>query len=213
MVGDGQGIAVGFVAELKFALVIGAPQIVGRKPLGERRSGGVAAFPAHALDQAMTIEDSMDGAFGGHTRIAGKPPDEQFADLARAPMGLVALGADDQAFDLLRQLVGVAHRPSGTVGEGLEPVVLIAIENLVTGLARDAELPAERAHLFAIQKACNKAQAFVHNRTLFPWHPHLPPVKTREKCYPCVRYELSPMSQAAQSLILQGYDAVTVYAR
>src|ERR1700680_3700866 len=158
----------------------------------------MAAFLAHTLDQAMTIEDGMDGAFGGHPHVAGKTPEEKLTDLARAPMGFIALEPDDQALDLLRQLVGVAHRPPGTVGEGLKPMILVALENLVASLSRDTELAAHKAHLFAVQQAGNKAQAFVHNRTLFPRHPHLPRAKAREKCYPCVRYELSPMSQAAQ---------------
>jgi len=49
-------------------------------------------------------------------------------------MGHIAFEADDQALDLRRQLVGVAHRPAGTVAERLQPVVLIAVENLVAGL-------------------------------------------------------------------------------
>jgi hypothetical protein len=36
------------------------------------------------------------------------------------PMGLVALGRDDQALDLPRQMVGVANRPARAVGQGLE---------------------------------------------------------------------------------------------
>ena len=44
--------------------------------------------------------------------IAVEPPDQQFANLARAPVRLLGLQADDQALDLLRQLVGIAHRPS-----------------------------------------------------------------------------------------------------
>jgi hypothetical protein len=39
-------------------------------------------------------------------------------------------------------------------------------------------------------------QALLHHRTRFPRHQHLPPTKG-EKCYPCVRYEVSPMSRAA----------------
>jgi len=83
----------------------------------------------------MTVENGMDGAFGRHPHITGKTPDEKLADLARAPMGLVVLEPDDQAFDRLRQLVGVAHRPPAAVGQGLEPMVLVAVEYLVARLA------------------------------------------------------------------------------
>src|SRR6266700_1835178 len=49
VIGNRKGIAVGFVAELKLALIIGAPQIVWRKPQRQWRSGSVTVFPAHAL--------------------------------------------------------------------------------------------------------------------------------------------------------------------
>ena len=48
----------------------------------------------------------------------------------------------------------------------------------------------------ALQQPGDKAKAFFHHRTRFPRHPHLPPAKS-EKCNPCVRYEMSPMSRAA----------------
>lgn len=58
----------------------------------------------------MTIEHGMDGALGRHADIAWQELDEALADLARTPVGLVALGSDDQGFDLLRELIGVAPR-------------------------------------------------------------------------------------------------------
>ena len=48
----------------------------------------------------------MDRALGRNAHIAIQPPDQKLADLAGAPMRLVALEADDQALDLSRQLVG-----------------------------------------------------------------------------------------------------------
>jgi hypothetical protein len=51
-------------------------------------------------------------------------------------MRLLALELDDQALDLSRQLVGIAHRPARPVGQGLQPVLLVAFENPVAGLAR-----------------------------------------------------------------------------
>jgi hypothetical protein len=38
-------------------------------------------------------------------------PAFRLADLASAPMRLVVLEGQDEAFDLLRELVGIAHRP------------------------------------------------------------------------------------------------------
>jgi hypothetical protein len=59
----------------------------------------------------MAIEHGMDGADRRHPHLAGQAPEQQFADLARTPVRLVALEADDQALQLARQLVGIAHRP------------------------------------------------------------------------------------------------------
>ena len=197
MVGDGQRVTVPPIAELELALEVGAPQIIGMRALRQRRAARAVARPAAALDQAVAIEHRMDGALGGNPDIAVEPPDQQFADLAGAPVRLLALQPDNQALDLLRELVGVAHRPPGAVAQGLKPVLLVAIENLVAGLAGYAELPADLGHGFPVQQAGDKAKALFHHRTRFPRHPHLPPNKSG-KCYPCVRYELSPMSRAAQ---------------
>src|ERR1700730_3616336 len=110
-------------------------------------------------------------------------------------MRLIALEADDQALDLCRQLVGIAYRPPRPVSQGLQPVLLVAVEDFVAGLARDAELATDIGHRLAIQKPSDKPHALVNDRTLLPRHQHLPPKS--EKRYPCVRYDLSPMSQAA----------------
>src|SRR5947208_612326 len=56
----------------------------------------------------MAIEDRMDGAFGRNPDIAVEPPDQQFPDLARAPVRFFGLEADDQALDLLRPLTRFA---------------------------------------------------------------------------------------------------------
>jgi hypothetical protein len=142
MVGDGQRIAVPPIAELELALEVGAPQINGSSARRQRRAARAVARPAGALDQAMAVEDRMDGTFARNPDIAVEPPDQQFPDLARAPVRLLGLEADNQALDLLRQLVGIAHRPPRAIAQGLKPVLLVAIENLVSGLAGHAEFPA-----------------------------------------------------------------------
>src|SRR3990172_11047848 len=158
------------------------------------------AAPDRRLDEAMAVEDGMDGASGGDPDIAGQAAHQELPDLAGAPMRLVALQADDRGFQLRRQLVGIAHRPTRPVGQGLQPVLLVTIEDLVAGLARDAELTAHMAHLLAFQQARHETQAFVHNRTLFPRHPHLPQAIAWARCYPCVRYKTSPMSRVGQNV-------------
>src|SRR5215471_16023447 len=133
------------------------------------------ARPAATLDQAVTIENSVDRAFGRNSDIAIEPPDEEFADLAGSPMGLLGFEADDQALDLLRQLIGVANGPPRSVGQRLQPVLHVAVENLVAGLARYAELPAHVRHRFPVQHARDEPKALLHDRTRFPRHQHLPP--------------------------------------
>jgi len=147
----------------------------------------------------MAIEHGMNRASGGDADVTGEALDEQLADLAGAPVGLLTLGLDDQAFDLRRELIGIAPGPARSVAEGLQPVLPVAIEDLVAGLAGDAELAGEVGHGFALQQAGHEAQAFFHHRTLLPGHLHLPPAAAREKCYPCVRYDLSPMSRVAHT--------------
>jgi hypothetical protein len=75
------------------------------------------ARPADWLDQAVTVEHGVDGALGWNAHVAGEPPDQELADLARPPMRLVALEVDDQAVDLRWQLVGIAHRPARAVAQ------------------------------------------------------------------------------------------------
>jgi len=81
----------------------------------------------------VTIEHGVDGAFGRQAQIARQPAQEELSDLTGAPMGLVALEADDQALDLAGQLVGVTDGPAGAVGEGLEAMLLVAVEDFVAG--------------------------------------------------------------------------------
>ena len=128
-------------------------------------------------------------------------------DLAGTPMGLVVLEADDQAFDLRRELVGVAHGPPRPVGEGLGPVLLVAVENLVSGLAGDAELTGTHpSSASPSRRRATKRRRSSITELSFHGIAHLPPVKTGEKCHPCVRNEshlclrpdMSPMSQAVR---------------
>jgi hypothetical protein len=168
------------MAELELALEVGAPQIIGPSARGQRRAARAVARPAAALDQAMAVEDRMDGAFGRNPDIAVEPSDQQFPDLARAPVRLLGLEPDNQALDLLRELVGIAHRPSRAIAQSLQPVRLVAVENLVAGLAGYPKIPADIRHGLPVQQAGDKAKAFFHNRTRFPRHPHLPLAKKRK---------------------------------
>jgi hypothetical protein len=62
-------------------------------------------------------------------------------DLRRAPARLVVLEAHDLRLDLDRQLVGVAIGSTRAIGEPFQADLVIAGEDLVAGLAGNAELP------------------------------------------------------------------------
>src|SRR5215510_8203082 len=154
--------------------------------------------PAAAFDQTVPIEHRVDGALGRNPNIAIEAPNQELADLARAPMWLRGFELDNQGLDLSRQLVGIAYRASGAVTQRLKPVLLVTVKDLVAGLARNAELPAHIRHRLPVQETSDKAQTLFHHRTRFPRHRHLPRNKSG-KCNPSVRYVLSPMSRAAHA--------------
>ena len=112
---------------------------------------------AGALHQAVAVEHRMHGALGRQAHVAGELAHQQFADFACTPMRLGALEVDDQPLHLVRQLVGIPYRPARAIAQRIEPMVPIAIEDLVAGLARNAELAAHLAQAFAIEKTGDKA--------------------------------------------------------
>ena len=67
------------------------------------------------MDEAVAVEDGVDGAFGGDAHVAGEAADEELADFAGSPMGLIALGLNDGGLELAGQLVRVAHRAARPV--------------------------------------------------------------------------------------------------
>lgn len=111
----------------------------------------------------------MDGADGGGMDIRVEPP-QSLADLGRPPARLVLLQLHDQLLDLKGELIGVAVGPAAAIGQTLQAAILVAIEDLVAGLARDTELPAERRHLLAIEQSRHETKAFIHKVTLLPRH-------------------------------------------
>ena len=86
MIGDGQRIAIASIAELELALEVGAPQIIGSSARGQRRAARAVARPAAALDQAMAVEDGMDGASAG-TLISPSSLLTSSSRILRAPSG------------------------------------------------------------------------------------------------------------------------------
>ena len=69
----------------------------------------------------MAIEHGVDRAPGGDAYVTCEPLDEQFADFAGTPMGALTLGADDQALELGRELVGIAPGPARATPSAMSP--------------------------------------------------------------------------------------------
>jgi hypothetical protein len=111
----------------------------------------------------------MHGRDRGRVDVRVEPP-QSLTDLRRPPPWIVLLDRDDQAFDLERKLVGVAVGPPRPIGEPLQAHLPVAIEDLVTGLAGDTELPAEGCHLLAVQAASHETKTLVFHVTLLPRH-------------------------------------------
>ena len=60
-------------------------------------------------------------------------------------------GPDDHGLNGCREPIRLAIRPPAAIRKGRDAVVFVPLENLVAGLARDAELGAQRRHLFALE--------------------------------------------------------------
>jgi len=78
------------------------------------------------------------------------------ANLRRPPIGLLALELDDQAHDRHGQLVGLPIGPATAIGQPGNPAVLVALEDLVAGLARNIELATQHRHLLALEQSGDK---------------------------------------------------------
>src|ERR1700741_4597026 len=164
MVGDRQRIAVLTIGEQELALVIGTPQFIWTLANGESGSLGPTTHAAAALDQAMTIQHRMDGALG-RDRNSGESAQEAFANLAGTPARVLALHVQDEVFHLEGKLIRVAVGSSAPVRQPLHPAFLVAVEDLVTGLARDPKIPAEIRHWLARQPAGPELPPFIHHPT------------------------------------------------
>jgi hypothetical protein len=102
--------------------------------------------PATALlDQTVAIQHGMDGAFGGKGNL-GESTEQALANFASTPTGVLVLHVQNVVLDLKGKLVGVAIGTPASVGEPVNPALLVAIEDLVAGLAGYPELPAKFRH-------------------------------------------------------------------
>src|ERR1700716_1436275 len=199
MVCDGQRVAVPPVAELELAFEVGAPQVIGHGALGQRRAARAVARPAATLDQAVAIENRMDGALGRYSDIAAEPPDQELANLTRAPVRLLGLQPDNQALNLLRQLVW-RSAPDG-VTDRSGPKARAPCSDRIScsqsyGIRQN---PGRRPSWLPRPTGGRRSEGALPSPNSLSTA-STPPARKGEKCYPCVRYEMSPMSRAAHSL-------------
>src|SRR5215831_7520214 len=80
------------------------------------------------------------------------------------------LHIQDVVLDLKWKLVCVTIGTPASVREPVNAAVLVAIEDLVAGFARNPKLTAQFRHGFTRQPPSHKLQSFIHNRTLLPRH-------------------------------------------
>src|SRR5215467_3231073 len=103
---------------------------------------------AAAFHQTMAIEHRRDRAFGRNGDIR-EPAQQAFPDLTSTPAGVLTFHIQDVVLYLEGELMGIAIGASAPIGQPVNPALLVAIKDLVTGLARDPKLPAEISHRFA----------------------------------------------------------------
>src|SRR5215469_673531 len=148
----------------------------------------------------MAIQDRMDRIFSRNCD-ARESAQQALSDFTGTPAGVLPLHVENIVLYLKRQLVRIVMGSTAAVGQPLHPTFLIAIEDLVTGLAGDAELPTQFRHRLACDPATHKLHSFVHNRTFLPRH-SLPPSSKKEKsvthvsgtnCHPCLRSVTFPV--------------------
>src|SRR5262249_42888001 len=140
----------------------------------------------------------MNSAAGGYFDSMRKTSQQTLTDLASAPVWFLASGRHDRGLYLLGQLVCIAERSACPIAESFQAAFLIAFEDLVASLPGNAELAAQGSHAFPVLESDHKAHSFVHHRSFLPWHPHFRPLRG-QKCNPCLRNVLLPMSRDGQS--------------
>src|SRR5262249_862750 len=144
------------------------------------------------IDEAVAEEHRVDRADRRGLNLVVRAA-QPFADLGRTPTWPLTLELNDQLLDLEGQPIGVPVRSAAAVGESVEPPVLVALEDLVAGLARDIEVATDGGHLLAVEQAGDEPEPLIHLGTLLPRHFALP-AKCRSVtyvpgiyCYPSLR--------------------------
>ena len=156
MFGDGQGVAILPVAELELAFVVGAPEFVGGDPSRERGPGRAMTGSAKDLDQLMSMQNGVDRTFGGNTDVTVEPPNQNFTNFASAPMRLLALHRQDQALDLVWQLVRITDRPTAAIPSAPQTRVLYSDRRSCNRSFSRCRTRDNVRHRFAVQQSRHK---------------------------------------------------------
>jgi hypothetical protein len=117
----------------------------------------------------MAIQNRMHRADRRGMDIRIKPC-QPFPYFRRSPVRPLLLAAHDQRLDLNRELVGMPVGSPRAIGQPFQTATVIAFEDLVAGLPRDAEPTAKNCHLLSVQQPGNELQPFIHEITLLPGH-------------------------------------------
>src|SRR6202171_5338386 len=112
-----------------------------------------------ALHETVAIQHRMNGTFGRNLNT-GKSANQALANLTSSPGSVLALHVQDIVFHLKRKVMGIVTGTPAPVSQPLNATFLIAIEDLVAGLARDRELSAEFRHRLPGSPGRHQLQAF-----------------------------------------------------
>jgi hypothetical protein len=171
LVGDRQRVAIDAVAGPEVPLEVGGPEIVGLRG-GRRDDAGVlvvTSAPA-LLHQTPANEQLPGGADGGP--VQGRLPRPQPGqELGGPPARMLSARGADHGGDIRRDAVGALVRRAAPIAQTQAPVLLVALEPLVAGLAADAVPRAELDHCIEVQPGIlNEALSLVHGCCLLPGH-------------------------------------------
>ena len=131
--------------------------------------GFVVTAPVAAADQVVTIEHGVHHADRRGLDVVVQPA-QFLANLGRTPARVLTPESHDERFHLHRQLIGMPVGASAAVGQPDDATVLVALVDLVAGLARDIEFPAEHRHFLAAQQPGHEPEPLIHLGTLLPRH-------------------------------------------
>src|SRR5678816_1500894 len=137
------------------------------QPLAIRRAVATTAAGTH---EAALPEDVADGACHG-PRPVGLAPSEDHQQFPWAPAWMTPPQGHDGVDDRRGYRVGMRPRRTRAIHEGADAALFVALDPLVTGLATDAGVLAQRREgLLVLKIPRDELHTFIHGISLMPWH-------------------------------------------